>query len=188
MKKVLFAFTCLCGLCGCLNMNDDSTIDESSIVITRGKIRDVYVEAYVDVEAKGLKGIDVVLPNKETGYNRIHEMGYTMIYEVYDSQGKLVEKRTQDLGKYDSDTPALLHQGIALIALFLYPGIELREGSEAMLRILETELPFNNDKYLRGLNANVKQADADILWECLQKCRSQTPLPNCENALHILLL
>ena len=93
MKKVLFAFTCLCGLCGCLNMNDDSTIDESSIVITRGKIRDVYVEAYVDVEAKGLKGIDVVLPNKETGYNRIHEMGYTMIYEVYDSQGKLVEKK-----------------------------------------------------------------------------------------------
>ena len=90
MKKVLFAFTCLCGLCGCLNMNDDSTIDESSIVITRGKIRDVYVEAYVDVEAKGLKGIDVVLPNKQTGYNRIHEMGYTMIYEVYDSQGKLV--------------------------------------------------------------------------------------------------
>ena len=54
MKKVLFAFTCLCGLCGCLNMNDDSTIDESSIVITRGKIRDVYVEAYVDVEAKGM--------------------------------------------------------------------------------------------------------------------------------------
>lgn len=85
-------------------MNDDSTIDERSIVITRGKIRDVYVEAYVDVEAKGLKGIDVVLPNKETGYNRIHEMGYTMIYEVYDSQGKLVEKRTQDLGKYDSDS------------------------------------------------------------------------------------
>lgn len=104
MKKLLFAFICLCGLCGCLNMNDDSTIDERSIVITRGKIRDVYVEAYVDVEAKGLKGIDVVLPNKETGYNRIHEMGYTMIYEVYDSQGKLVEKRTQDLGKYDSDS------------------------------------------------------------------------------------
>lgn len=85
-------------------MNDDSTIDERSIVITRGKIRDIYVEAYVDVEAKGLKGIDVVLPDKETGYNRIHEMGYTMIYEVYDSQGKLVEKRTQDLGKYDSDS------------------------------------------------------------------------------------
>lgn len=104
MKKLLFAFTCLCGLCGCLIMNDDSTIDERSIVITRGKIRDIYVEAYVDVEAKGLKGIDVVLPNKETGYNRIHEMGYTMIYEVYDSQGKLVEKRTQDLGKYDSDS------------------------------------------------------------------------------------
>ena len=92
MKKVLFAFTCLCGLCGCLNMNDDSTIDESSIVITRGKIRDVYVEAYVDVEAKGLKGIDVVLPNKGTGYNRIHEMGYTMIYEVYDSQGNFMNK------------------------------------------------------------------------------------------------
>ena len=94
MKKLFLAFTCLCGLCGCLNMNDNSTIDESSIVITRGNIRDVYVEAYVDANAKGLKGIDIVLPNKETGYNQIHEMGYTTIYEVYDPQGKMVEKRT----------------------------------------------------------------------------------------------
>ena len=84
MKKLVLAVVCLAGLLGC--MNDDSTIDESSIVITRGNIRDVYVEA--------------VLPNKETGYNQIHEMGYTMIYEVYDPQGKMVEKRTQDLGKY----------------------------------------------------------------------------------------
>ena len=98
MKKFLLAVFCLAGLLGC--MNDDSTIDESSIVITRGNIRDVYVEAYVDANAKGLKGIDIVLPNKDTGYNQIHEMGYTMIYEVYDPQGKLVEKRTQDLGKY----------------------------------------------------------------------------------------
>lgn len=104
MKKLFLAISCLCGLCGCLNMNDDSTIDESSIVITRGKIRDVYVEAYVDANAKGLKGIDIVLPNKETGYNHVHEMGYTMIYEVYDPQGKLVEKRTQDLGKYGDST------------------------------------------------------------------------------------
>ena len=40
MKKFLLAVFCLAGLLGC--MNDDSTIDESSIVITRGNIRDVY--------------------------------------------------------------------------------------------------------------------------------------------------
>ena len=100
MRRFILAVICLVGLFGCMNKNDDSTIDESSIVITRGNIRDVYVEAYVDANAKGLKGIDIVLPNKETGYDQIHEMGYTMIYEVYDPQGKLVEKRTQDLGKY----------------------------------------------------------------------------------------
>ena len=104
MNKLFIAITCLCGLCGCLNRNEGSTIDESTIVITRGKINDVYVEAFVDVNVKGLEGIDVALPNKETGLNRIHEKGYTMIYEVYDPQGKLVEKRMQDLGKHGSDS------------------------------------------------------------------------------------
>jgi beta-galactosidase/beta-glucuronidase len=104
MKKLFLAIFCLCGLCGCLNMNDDSTIDESSIVITRGRIRDVYVEAYVDADAKGLKGIDVVYPDRATGAYRRHEMGYTLIYEVYDPQGMLVEKRMQDLGKYGNDS------------------------------------------------------------------------------------
>ena len=67
MRRFILAVICLVGLFGCMNKNDDSTIDESSIVITRGNIRDVYVEAYVDANAKGLKGIDIVLPNKETG-------------------------------------------------------------------------------------------------------------------------
>lgn len=98
MRKFVLAVICLVGLLGC--MNDDSTIDESSIVITRGNIRDVYVEAYVDANAKGLRGVDLILPNKSTGFNKTHDSGYTMIYEVYDPQGKLVEKRTQDLGKY----------------------------------------------------------------------------------------
>ena len=98
MRKFVLAVFCLVGLLGC--MNDDSTIDESSIVITRGNIRNVYVEAYVDANAKGLEGIDLILPDKSTGYYRTHDRGYTMIYEVYDPQGKLVEKRTQDLGKY----------------------------------------------------------------------------------------
>ena len=71
MRKFVLAVFCLVGLLSC--MSDDSTIDESSIVITRGNIRDVYVEAYVDANAKGLKGIDIVLPNKDTGYNQIHE-------------------------------------------------------------------------------------------------------------------
>ena len=98
MKKFVLAVICLAGLLGC--MSDDSTIDESSIVITRGNIRDVYVEAYVDANAKGLGGVDLILPSKSTGLYKTHDRGYTMIYEVYDPQGNLVEKRTQDLGKY----------------------------------------------------------------------------------------
>ena len=98
MRKFVLAVFCLVGLSGC--MSDDSTIDESSIAITRGNVRDVYVEAYVVANAKGLEGIDLILPDKSTGYYKTHDRGYTMIYEVYDPQGKLVEKRTQDLGKY----------------------------------------------------------------------------------------
>ena len=98
MRKFVLAVFCLVGLLGC--MNDDSTIDESSIAITRGNIRDVYVEAYVDANAKGLEGIDLILPDRSTGYYKTHDRGYSMIYEIYDPQGKLVEKRIQDLGKY----------------------------------------------------------------------------------------
>ena len=98
MRKFVIAVFCLVGLLGC--MNDDSTIDESSIAITRGNIRDVYVEAYVDANAKGLEGIDLILPDRSTGYYKTHDRGYSMIYEIYDPQGKLVEKRIQDLGKY----------------------------------------------------------------------------------------
>ena len=111
MRKFVLAVFCLVGLLSC--MNDDSTIDESSIVITRGNIRDVYVEAYVDANAKGLKGIDIVLPNKDTGYNQIHDRGYSMIYEIYDPQGKLVEKRIQDLGKY-GDPSSFSRQGLTI--------------------------------------------------------------------------
>lgn len=98
MRKFVLAVFCLVGLLGC--MNDDSTIDESSIAITRGNIRDVYVEAYVDANAKGLEGIDLILPDRSTGYYKTHDRGYSMVYEIYDPQGKLVEKRIQDLGKY----------------------------------------------------------------------------------------
>ena len=98
MRKFVLAVFCLVGLLSC--MSDDSTIDESSIAITRGNIRDVYVEAYVDANAKGLEGIDLILPDRSTGYYKTHDRGYSMIYEVYDPQGKLVEKRIQDLGKY----------------------------------------------------------------------------------------
>lgn len=53
MNKLFIAITCLCGLCGCLNGNDGSTIDEYAIVFTRGRINDVYVDAFVDVNVKG---------------------------------------------------------------------------------------------------------------------------------------
>ena len=111
MRKFVLAVFCLVGLLSC--MNDDSTIDESSIVITRGNIRDVYVEAYVDANAKGLEGIDLILPDRSTGYYKTHDRGYSMIYEIYDPQGKLVEKRIQDLGKY-GDPSSFSRQGLTI--------------------------------------------------------------------------
>ena len=111
MRKFVLAVFCLVGLLSC--MNDDSTIDESSIAITRGNIRDVYVEAYVDANAKGLEGIDLVLPDRSTGYYKTHDRGYSMIYEIYDPQGKLVEKRIQDLGKY-GDPSSFSRQGLTI--------------------------------------------------------------------------
>jgi len=91
-------FICLLGMVSC--MSDNSTIDESSIVITQGVIRDDFVVIHIDANAIGLEGYDTVLPDKETGFHHIHEMGYTMFYEVYNPQGVLVEKRTQDIGKF----------------------------------------------------------------------------------------
>ena len=111
MRKFVLAVFCLVGLLSC--MSDDSTIDESSIVITRGNIRDVYVEAYVDANAKGLEGIDLILPDRSTGYYKTHDRGYSMIYEIYDPQGKLVEKRIQDLGKY-GDPSSFSRQGLTI--------------------------------------------------------------------------
>ncbi|MBQ6762893.1 MAG: hypothetical protein IJP49_09085 [Bacteroidales bacterium] len=111
MRKFVLAVFCLVGLLSC--MSDDSTIDESSIVITRGNIRDVYVEAYVDANAKGLEGIDLILPDRSTGYYKTHDRGYSMIYEVYDPQGKLVEKRIQDLGKYGAPS-SFSRQGLTI--------------------------------------------------------------------------
>ena len=111
MRKFVLAVFCLVGLLSC--MSDDSTIDESSIVITRGNIRDVYVEAYVDANAKGLEGIDLILPDRSTGYYKTHDRGYSMIYEIYDPQGKLVEKRIQDLGKYGTPS-SFSRQGLTI--------------------------------------------------------------------------
>lgn len=93
-------FICFFGLVGCI-VTDNSTIDESSIVITQGIIRDDFVVIYIDANATGLEGYDTVLPDKETGFHHIHEMGYTMFYEVYNPQGVLVEKRSQDMRVYD---------------------------------------------------------------------------------------
>ncbi len=102
MIKRLLALACFCGITGC--KIDNSIIDESSIVVTRGNIRNDYVEVYVDANVTGLKGYDTILPDQGALYQPAHEMGYTMIYEVYDSQGNLVEKRAQDLGKYGDYT------------------------------------------------------------------------------------
>lgn len=100
MKKWIVPFWLfLLGLGGCGTAYDDSVIDESSVAITQGIIREDFTVIHVDAQATGLKGYDAVLPDKGTGLRKIHEMGYTLIYEVYDPQWVLVEKRTQDIGK-----------------------------------------------------------------------------------------
>ena len=99
------AFICLCGLSGCIRGSstiEESLIDESSILITSGSIKDGIVTVYVDVKADGLKGYDTILPDKGVGFTRIHEMGYTLLYEVYDPQGKLVDKGLQDIDQLRS--------------------------------------------------------------------------------------
>ena len=83
---------------------DSSTIDADSVRITRGNIRDGYVEVMVDVTVIGLDGYATGLLDKAEWYQPYQEKGYTMFYEVYDPSGELVEKRTQDLGKYGNDT------------------------------------------------------------------------------------
>ena len=96
-------FICFFGLVGCI-ATDHSTIDESSIVITQGIVRDDFAVIHIDANATGMGGYDTVLPDKETGFHHIHEMGYTMFYEVYNPQGVLVEKRTQDIKQYGPTT------------------------------------------------------------------------------------
>ena len=84
---------------------------------------------------------------------------------------------------YDS---GIFLQGAALIALFLYPDGAIREGGKEMLRILETALPFQAKEYVKGLGISEISDNTDMLWDCLQKCRSHTPLPDRESALDIL--
>ena len=61
-------FICFFGLVGCI-ATDHSTIDESSIVITQGIVRDDYAVIHIDADATGLEGYDTVLPDKETGFH-----------------------------------------------------------------------------------------------------------------------
>lgn len=84
---------------------------------------------------------------------------------------------------YDS---GIFLQGAALIALFLYPDSSIHEGGKEMLRILETGLPFRTEKYIKGLGKSEISDNTGMLWDCLQKCRSHTPLPDREGALDIL--
>ena len=73
-----------------------------------------------------------------------------------------------------------------MIAMFLYPDSTIHEGGKEMLRILETGLPFRTEEYIKGLCISEISDNADMLWDCLQKCRSHTPLPDREGALDIL--
>ena len=84
---------------------------------------------------------------------------------------------------YDS---GICLQGAALIALFLYPDSTIHEGCKEMLRILETGLPFRAEEYVKGLGISEISDNTGMLWDCLQKCRSHTPLPDREGALDIL--
>ena len=79
---------------------------------------------------------------------------------------------------YDS---GIYLQGAALIALFLYPDGAIHEGGKEMLRILETGLPFHAKEYVKGLGISEISDNTNILWDCLQKCRSHTPLPDRES-------
>ena len=73
-----------------------------------------------------------------------------------------------------------------MIALFLYPDSAIREGGKAILRILEAGLPFRAEEYIKGLGISEISDNTGMLWDCLQKCRSHTPLPDREGALDIL--
>ena len=50
-----------------------------------------------------------------------------------------------------------------------------------MLRILETGLPFRAEEYIKGLGISEISDNTGMLWDCLQKCRSHTPLPDRDN-------
>ncbi len=86
-------------------------------------------------------------------------------------------------GRYDSE---MLLQGTALIALFLYHDGAIREGGKVMLQIIEKDLQFRDDEYISGLGISEISDNADMLWDCLKKCRSYSPLPDRESALNFL--
>ena len=69
-----------------------------------------------------------------------------------------------------------------MIAMFLYPDSTIYEGGKEMLRILETGLPFRAEEYIKGLGISEISDNTGMLWDCLQKCRSHTPLPDREGA------
>ena len=70
-----------------------------------------------------------------------------------------------------------------MIAMFLYPDSTIYEGGKEMLRILETGLPFRAEEYIKGLGISEISDNTGMLWDCLQKCRSHTPLPDREGAV-----
>ncbi len=89
-------------------------------------------------------------------------------------------------GKYDCFAPNALTQGIALIALFLYPDSTLQKGGEAMCRLLTAELPFHAEDYKHGLDSVTETDSIKLLWDCLRQCRAHMTLPEREIALEIL--
>lgn len=84
---------------GCARLSEAS-IDADSVVITQGNVRSDFMEIYVDADVAGLEGYSTGIYDKAFKYHAYQEKGYTIIYEVYDPDGELVEKRMQDLGKY----------------------------------------------------------------------------------------
>ena len=100
--------------------------------------------------------------------------------------GEFQTAYADSFGKYSRYTNESQLQGIALIALFLYPDGALREGGMEMLRTLEAGLPFRKDEYMRGLDISERTDNDNILWDCFKKCRSHTPLPDRENAFNII--
>lgn len=116
-------------------------------------------------------------------YNRLEDN--TIRFSRFLS-GEFQNEYADLFGNYSSCDSGLLLQGAALIAMFLYPDGAILKGGKAMLRILETGLPFRAEEYIKGLYVSEPLSNSKKLWDCLQKCRSHTPLPDREGALDIL--